>query len=159
MELNALVAAQLRETARALASRGVPVAPDTDPRRNPHPGNIEWFSLNCHCLGFTSWVGVGLDRDTSRGKYTSGFAELGSNQGIQFHPIDQENNPRGDTNVRSDVTCPKFSIKISKLSKNHDILVFQSLFLDFGLIKEKNAYIYTNVHHCIWRVFDWPTIA
>ena len=48
MDLDTLVAAQLREIARVLGSQGYPAEPDIGPggtQGEPHPGNIETFSL------------------------------------------------------------------------------------------------------------------
>ena len=80
MDLDALTASQLRKITRVLGLQRVPVDPGNGDintvRAYEHP------SWEMPCVGPTLWIGVGLNRDTLRARYTSGFAELSSNQCI-----------------------------------------------------------------------------
>ena len=58
VDLNALVASQLRETARVLGSQGVPADPSID-SASLYLGNIEWFSLIFQGFRDFPWVEVG----------------------------------------------------------------------------------------------------
>ena len=75
VDLDTLVAAQLREIARVLGPQGAPGRARHRPSTGLHPGNIEWFSLV-----FSSFSKI--SPGTLRTKDTSDFSELGGNQGI-----------------------------------------------------------------------------
>ena len=107
MELNALVAAQLRETARVLASRGVPVEPDTDPGRGPYAGHFPGSLSSREDMPPLR----GVTAEVEGGAYLRGGVLVLPRNGSQNHCFRLRNRHKGDPNRKN------FRLRRSNLTK------------------------------------------